>query len=490
MKKGLLLGIAAIMMTACQKDDELTIPKEPFTITASMSQGAETRLGYEEVGRNLKVTWAVGDQITINGITSLELTADQAGETTATFSFLMPPSSGTASFGGAHKSAPQVNGQTQTADDSKDHLSGYHYMTGSYNAVNQNISFEHQTSVMRIALSGLRKDLDLRSLTLMSGDDGGTYTLNLPTQKATTGEFIAWLAVSPDVLNGENKLVFQVTYTDGGGSVYQSYTADFASGVNIASGKLLHCTINMNKDAEDAEKLRFLGWYNAGMATDFVLGSNIDLTGVTFTPKELPDGKTFDGGGHTVKGVSVSQSVGGLFGQNHGTIKNVIAQGASVTGEYIGAIAGYNSGSGIIVGCQAIDCTITTTRNGAAGGIVGETDGTVVACYERGSTISGSQGVLGGIAGLNYGGSIIACYASPASVVVRENVGVVVGACQSTYINRACYWQHDTLTKGVGNGTDNTTQSDYADCYLLLNTALSGTAAEDVVDWGENGLVY
>ncbi|NDV64869.1 hypothetical protein [Bacteroides sp. 224] len=57
-----------------------------------------------------------------------------------------------------------------------------------------------------------------------------------------------------------------------------------------------------------------------------------------------------------------------------------------------------------------------------------------------------------------------------------------------------CYWQHSSLTEGVGANTnaatDSTAKEYLADCYTTMNTALVGTAADGIVSWGATGLVY
>jgi len=92
------------------------------------------------------------------------------------------------------------------------------------------------------------------------------------------------------------------------------------------------------------------------------------------------DGKpfkgTFDGQGHSIKGLKINATTSnqGLFGNNAGTIQNVIiaADGeikvSTSSGSYVGAIAGYNSGTISQCGNETkIDIVKTTAVGGIAG---------------------------------------------------------------------------------------------------------------------------
>lgn len=127
----------------------------------------------------------------------------------------------------------------------------------------------------------------------------------------------------------------------------------------------------------------------------------------TWTPIGLEkDGKnkaytgTFDGQGHTIRGLVTAGQEGGLFwtvGAN-GTVKNLGLTEGTFTGgagNCVGAIAGYSSGT--IENCYST-CTVTG-ETGSAGGICGTAEGSAVLknCYNTGS-VTGS-GTAGGICG-------------------------------------------------------------------------------------------
>ena len=171
------------------------------------------------------------------------------------------------------------------------------------------------------------------------------------------------------------------------------------------------------KSAEDLRSLAHsctLDSWSRGKTV--VLDNDIELT----DDDELPIptfGGTFNGNGHTISGLSITQSVSpaGLFGvlQKDAVIKNLNVEG-------------------------------TVTPSGDSeniGGIVGENHGTIESCTFNGS-VSGKRSV-GGIAGRNLATGIVrACEASGAIFgqnmtggLVGCNLGAVVSSKNRAYVN-------------------------------------------------------
>ena len=171
------------------------------------------------------------------------------------------------------------------------------------------------------------------------------------------------------------------------------------------------------KSAEDLRSLAHsctLDSWSRGKTV--VLDNDIELT----DDDELPIptfGGTFNGNGHTISGLSITQSVSpaGLFGvlQKDAVIKNLNVEG-------------------------------TVTPSGDSeniGGIVGENHGTIESCTFNGS-VSGKRSV-GGIAGRNLATGIVrACEASGAIFgqsmtggIVGENLGSIVSCRGRAYVN-------------------------------------------------------
>ena len=144
------------------------------------------------------------------------------------------------------------------------------------------------------------------------------------------------------------------------------------------------------------------------------LEADIDLTGVDFSP--IPTfGGTFEGQGHTISGLSITGSgnvrglfryiqptgvvrdlhvsgtisptdrkntLGGLVGENRGTITNCSFSGPVSGADSIGGLVGINEAQG-----QLINCTFSGSVTGEhyVGGIAGQNYGSIIQCENSGS---------------------------------------------------------------------------------------------------------
>ena len=134
------------------------------------------------------------------------------------------------------------------------------------------------------------------------------------------------------------------------------------------------------------------------------LQRDISLSGVDFAP--IPSfGGTFEGNGHKISGVSMDESVSpaGLFGViaatgvvNDLTVEGTLAPGGSA--KRVGGIAGENRGT-------IQNCAFTGTVDGAesVGGVVGvnAVTGTLRRCQAGGGVFG--KGMTGGVVGENHG---------------------------------------------------------------------------------------
>lgn len=136
---------------------------------------------------------------------------------------------------------------------------------------------------------------------------------------------------------------------------------------------------------------------------------------------------TFDGGGHTITGMTISSASFyyiGLFGYLHGaTVRNLTMAGSQnihlTTANAQSSI--YNLGSvagsvenGKIINCHN-QCEVSfsvTGGSGYVGGIAGYSKGSVIsACSNRAAvTMNGNESYAGGIVGYNIGSSIVSCF--------------------------------------------------------------------------------
>ena len=212
---------------------------------------------------------------------------------------------------------------------------------------------------------------------------------------------------------------------------------------------------------------------------NITIDTDIDLTGKDWTPIGTDYDNsykgTFDGGGHTITGLTINlpnQWCVGLIGCLGGKVQNLTLAGAKINGShYVGGVVGVNFGS-------MIGCTVSGTVKGNSfnvGGVVGFNSGTVTGCYATGD-VSGYSDV-GGVAGRNYNGTVTGCYHAAGEVSGNMNVGGVTG--YSSVSMTGCYWSNN-LERGIGNGsTEGATKVDgttvtWQTAVDAMNAALSG----------------
>ena len=140
--------------------------------------------------------------------------------------------------------------------------------------------------------------------------------------------------------------------------------------------------------------------YSSGVR--FVLMTDLDLTDTAFEPIGYFAGE-FDGGGHTVAGLSVTRAGSrlGLFRTigAEGRVHDLKVEGRVLpegTREYVGGLCGVNEGT-------IKDCSFSGEVRGRnnVGGLIGENRGTATGCGFDGLVCGEHQ--VGGIAGRNAG---------------------------------------------------------------------------------------
>ena len=239
-----------------------------------------------------------------------------------------------------------------------------------------------------------------------------------------------------------------------------------------------------------------LAWNEAAQkdrSINCTLTADIDLTGKDWSPIGTNFYNsytgTFDGGGHTIMGLTVTTNdqYVGLFGRlgKAGTVKNVVMDGIQITCNhrlgYAGGVAGFSWGgtiencsvsgsvsgticAGGVVGIQweasITGCSSSATVKGMVqvGGVAGETNSgaTMAACYATGNVtieIDPINNILGGgLVGFNAGSSVLACYAtgnvtSTGSGTGNVHIGGFLGGNYTTVT--ACYWKNNH-EQGIG----------------------------------------
>ena len=209
----------------------------------------------------------------------------------------------------------------------------------------------------------------------------------------------------------------------------------------------------------------------AVLTADITLSSDTNWTPIGNYSNQYKG--TFDGGGHTITGLSVDiQSdntiYAGLFGYigEGGTIKNVGLEDSKITCSssgyiHVGGVCGFNGGT--IENCYNTgDVSGTGTSSYGdvyAGGVCGlNYHGTIQNCYNTGDvsgTGTSSYGYVyaGGVCGYNAGGTIENCY----------NTGDVSGIYGFVYAGGVCGFNTGTIENchnaGEVSGTSTSTSS-------------------------------
>ena len=274
-----------------------------------------------------------------------------------------------------------------------------------------------------------------------------------------------------------------------------------------------------------------LAWNEAAQkdrSINCTLTADIDLTGKDWSPIGTNFYNsytgTFDGGGHTIMGLTVTTNdqYVGLFGRlgKAGTVKNVVMDGIQITCNhrlgYAGGVAGFSWGgtiencsvsgsvsgticAGGVVGIQweasITGCSSSATVKGMVqvGGVAGETNSgaTMAACYATGNVtieIDPIDNILGGgLVGFNAGSSVLACYAtgnvtSTGSSTGNVHIGGFLGDNYTTVT--ACYWKNNH-EQGIGYNRESTgaTKVDgsvvtWQKAVDAMNTALQNAGSE------------
>ena len=190
----------------------------------------------------------------------------------------------------------------------------------------------------------------------------------------------------------------------------------------------------------------------------------------------------FNGDGYAVRGIYINtqESYQGLFGNSGGDsiIANLgVAESYIYGNKYVGGVVGNNDGT-------VTNCYNTGNVNGNehVGGVVGDNDGTVINCYNTGS-VNGNKDV-GGVNGDN-GGTVTDCYNS-GNVNGESWVGGVVGSNNSSITG--CYNEGSVTGKDYVGGVAGYARN-ITDCYNIGSVVAGGNYVGGVVGYNISGTI-
>ena len=420
---------------------------------------------------------------------------------------------------------------------------------------NPTLRFTHRTARVTVVLTDYTEGLASVRLTGLSTEGGNpaeiapydkggdTYTALVAPQSVAAGTAFITCAFN----NGKVFVYKMQKAAEWKAGEEYTYTVSLAAaedpGYTVSEDGRTYEVYNANG---------LLAWNKAvlgNLSLNCTLTDDIDLSDIDWTPigtESRPYTGNFDGGGHTITGLKIDKSgtdyvgligclgsggkvqnvtltnisvsgancVGGIAGQNYGTVENCSVNG-TVTGKGFtdtGGIAGSNYGT--ISGCSAegtvtgsvnvggiaggsylgviIDgCHSTAAVSGSlcVGGVVGNlgNNSFLMACYSTGNvtaTITYGHAFVGGVVGINSQGTVTGCYHATGEITSlgEGRIGGIVG---ENYIGTvaACYWDSN-LSSGTGsnNGKDDTHKVDGTDvtwqkAVAAMNTALQSAGS-------------
>ena len=179
---------------------------------------------------------------------------------------------------------------------------------------------------------------------------------------------------------------------------------------------------------------------------------------------------TFDGQGHTIKGLTINAPESystnyatGMFGwvETGAVIKNIVLDEANINGyHYVGAIAGYMSGSAKIEGCKVINSEIVAdpTKKDTAGEFNGDKVGGIVGYTNGSNVISGNEVSKTTIKGYRHMGGIVGYLLGTAeNNIVGDNVVITVNNNNNykNYAIQSNYGVNNIAGVVTGSATNN-----------------------------------
>ena len=551
MKKNLLLLVLALIgmggFTACNNEDELLVQEQtetkPVVIRATIGNVSRLALGDSEGGQT-KLSWGTGDAfaLTIGGDSytfewvsgndfecdAFPATFETAGTITATY-------------------PATAADELATQSGKKDEVGKYMQMTAELavtagqSTTNLNLSFNHKTSVVEIALekSELASKsvvVDLRTITASKYStpaEEGVLSFD------SNGKLTVYFVVSP---TDETIKDWHIGVKDIAGNDY--YTATLSE-MKLAASKMYKVSKDaltpsylVSDDGKTVTAYNAIGLYKwAEMATEDLtnnvvnleLGDDITLPtdGITLDADDLPETSNWtpvgnsttpykgniDGNNKTISNMYiVDKTTAGYYGflrnSDKVTIQNLKFDGAKIVvgqdggtgtdgGGYTGVISGVSKAnfSNCHVTNSTVKCLALGTNSQMVGGLVGQLNagnnaGKITNSSFSAGTVEGYHSV-GGIVGSlrnaqpTYFSSVTNCTAA-GTVTGAYGVGGIAGSCYS-YIEECT---NNATVNGAASGGIVGHLNTYG-CVVgcTNNGEINGKTSVDSKGYGTGGIV-
>ena len=433
------IGFVALLLllAACTKDelaDDARLPEGQYplqiaAVTLSVEGGEaqpwgapQTRVSENGDGTGSK--WDGDEEIgmQIKGSTETATYTVQAGGTVSSNAPLYWSDCNTHTVNAWY---PATDGTLDLSDQATNGLAYLLHGTGTGNYQTPvTLTFTHRLAKVRVTPSDAIGDSEVTSLQLYTYTQC-THNQGNDVQGATPG----WIEMKKYSYNGQT--CWEANVVPGYAITKLMANNDgkerpLSTTINPVAGSFYNITLNNDKGYTDngngnytvttADGLKAVADIanNGNLDINITLTADINLTGTTWTPIAINFDHqykgTFDGGGHTISGLTVtgSDQWAGLFGyvDKVGTVKNVVLENVQITSDYqyayVGGVAGYSEGN-------IENCSVSGSVSGN-------------------SNSDGTSNCVGGVVGQQYGGTITECTSS-AIVEGTNSVGGV--ACQN-----------------------------------------------------------
>ena len=337
---------------------------------------------------------------------------------------------------------------------------------------NPTLRFTHRTARVTVILTDYTEGMASVKLTGLSTENGNpaqiipydkgndTYTALVAPQSVATGTTFITCAFT----NGKVFVYKMKNDTDWQAGEEYTYT------VSLAAAKDPGYTVSEDGrtyNVTSAEGLKAVADIanNGNLGINITLTENINLIDMEWTPigtESQPYTGTFDGGNHTITGLTVTTSdqYAGLFGfiGSGGKVKDVTLKDVKIESNNemsaVGGVAGRSYG-GNIENCSVSGSVSGSGKNSAVGGIVGYQSGGFLTGCSSSATVNAGN-IVGGVAGGTYSATLTGCYATGDVTLESINLGGnfaggVVGSNTNSSTLIACYAAGSVT--GSGSGT-------------------------------------
>lgn len=356
-------------------------------------------------------------------------------------------------------------------------------------------------------IGGSSMDADVITTAL---NGGASVTLSADAD-ITVNEAISWSSNKKLTLTAGDEIYVNAAISNtnlSAGGVYFQTTSAYSKVIFGGSGNVV---------IYNPEQLQ---WVNTALKGNYTLGSNIDMTGITFVPIGGVGGSFdgfFDGLNHTISNLTITASTTeatgdfqGLFGYAYDpTIQNIGLVNVSITGrDYVGGLVGamvstgyvnncYVTGTGSVagrdytgglIGYQSSNstsrhnyATLSVSGRGGVGGLVGYSSDCLIDTSYATGRVDGDHGV-GGLVGFNAGAGVINQTYSTGYVAATatDNVGGLVGyQAVGTASTNFSFWDDYTSGRTTSAGGTRATTAQMKDngIYLAAGWSMNGFAS-------------